>query len=222
MSFIIANIYNTTGTEANSRDPRLNFTIAVNDRQLVTASGFNRNLQIYTGGLDGKPIIDATKTGYYIKKYINNAPNGTAVHSWVYFRMAEMFLNYAEAINELGDQFTAREYINRVRNRPGVVMPPISVGLTKDQVRERIIHEKRVEFAFEDHRAWDTRRWMIAAETLGAPLRGVNITITGPAMFTYTPFVVENRVFDQAKMYLYPIPQGDILSSPGLVQNPGW
>ncbi len=219
----VANIY-TSGTGDNARDPRLDFTIAVNNKQLVNNAGFNRVLQIYTGGLDGKPTPDATKTGYYIKKYINNAPNATGVHSWVFIRMAEVFLNYAEARNELGDLATARDYINRVRSRPGVAMPLIPAGLTQAEIRDRIMHERRVEFAFEDHRAWDVRRWMTAKSVLGAPIRGVNITqlTTAPATFSYVPFEVEQRVFEENKMYLYPIPQADIISSPGLIQNPGW
>ncbi len=100
-------------------------------------------------------------------------------------------------------------------------MPGLSAGLTQAEVRERIRNERRVEFAFEDHRAWDVRRWMIAPSTLGAPIRGVNITKTGTTTFTYAPNMVEERVF-QPKMYLYPVPQGELNIATGLVQNPLW
>lgn len=220
----VTNIY-ASGTGANARDPRLDFSIAVNNKQLVNTAGFNRVLEIFSGGLDGKPIADATKTGYYIKKYINNTPTATAVHSWNYFRLSEIYLNYAEAVNELGDRATARTFINRVRTRTGVAMPPVPATIdTKLAIWQRIVQERRVEFAFEDHRAWDVRRWMIAPETLGAPIRGVDITrlATTPITFTYTPIIVENRVFDATKMYLYPIPQDDLNLAPGLKQNPNW
>lgn len=220
----VANLYNTSAVAtANTRDPRLTLSIAVNGTQLINASGFSRNLEIFNGGLDGKPIANATKTGYYIKKYINNTTSGTAVHSWVFFRIAELFLNYAEARNQLNDQATARVYINYVRGRAGVNMPLIPTGLNQDDTQKAIVQERRVEFAFEDFRAWDVRRWMIAPQTLGAALRGVNIEKTSSTTTTYTPFVLENRVFDASKMYLYPIPQGDIISSNGVIkQNPGW
>ncbi|MFC3559262.1 RagB/SusD family nutrient uptake outer membrane protein [Pedobacter jamesrossensis] len=218
----VANIY-TSGTGDNARDPRLDFSIAVNNKQLINTAGFNRVLQIYNGGLDAKPIPDATKTGYYIKKYINNTPTATAVHSWNYFRLSEIYLNYAEAVNELGDLATARAYINRVRSRTGIAMPLIPATVnTRQAVKDRIIQERRVEFAFEDHRAWDVRRWMIAPQTLGAPLRGVDIKAISLTTFSYTPFVVENRSFDARKMYLYPIPQEDLNLAPGIKQNPNW
>jgi hypothetical protein len=221
----VANIYNT-GQGANGRDPRLDFSVAVNNKQLVTAANFNRNLQIYRGGLDGQPIPNASTTGYYIKKYINNAPNVNGIHSWHIFRLSEIFLNYAEAQNELGQQATARDYINRVRNRTGVTMPPVPATInTQPAIKDRIIQERRVEFAFEDHRAWDVRRWLIAPQTLGTPLRGVSISSSNglpSGTMTYTPIDVENRVFVTNKMYLYPIPQTDINLATGIKQNPNW
>ncbi|OAQ39786.1 hypothetical protein A5893_09420 [Pedobacter psychrophilus] len=220
----VANIY-AAGQGANARDPRLDFSIAVNNKQLVTAANFNRNLQIYTGGADGQPIPNATRTGYYIKKYINNAPNVTGIHSWNIFRLSEIFLNYAEAQNELGQFTTARDYINRVRTRVGITMPPVPITSDPAEIKRRIIQERRVEFAFEDHRAWDVRRWMIAPETLGVPLRGVSISSSNglpSGTMTYTRIDVEPRVFVANKMYLYPIPQADINLANGIVQNPNW
>ena len=87
-------------------------------------------------------------------------------------------------------------------------------------MREKIRNERRVELAFEDHRFWDVRRWMIAPETLGAPLRGVEITKISDEEFEYNPIEVEKRTFEP-KMYLYSIPQAD-LNTTGWVQNPLW
>ncbi len=66
-------------------------------------------------------------------------------------------------------------------------MPPLVAGLSQAEVREKIRNERRVEFAFEDHRAWDVRRWMIAPTVLGSPLRGVDITKNADNTFTYKP-----------------------------------
>ncbi|MEJ7768689.1 MAG: RagB/SusD family nutrient uptake outer membrane protein [Chitinophagaceae bacterium] len=153
---------------------------------------------------------------------MNLTTGQTAVHSWIFFRLPEMWLNYAEALNEYspGNADIKLNY-DRVRNRPGVLMPPLPAGLSQAEVRENIRNERRVEFAFEDHRAWDIRRWMIAPATLGGPLRGVDVTKTASGGFTYTPVVIENRVF-QPKMYLYPIPQAELNILSKMVQNPLW
>ena len=220
-----ANPYATTG--ATARDPRLFTTVLVNNASF-SIPGVVRSpsvAEIYPGGRDGQPIPNATKTGYYLRKYVNETLNRatgqTAAHSWIYFRIAEMYLNYAEALNEYSPGHAdIKINYDRVRTRSGVAMPPLPAGLSQAEVRERIRNERRVEFAFEDHRAWDVRRWMIAPQTLGAPLRGVNVTQTGTT-FTYAPFVVEQRVFDP-KMYMYPIPQGEVNIVTGLAQNPMW
>lgn len=206
-----------------NRDPRLALSIAVNQSNLSTENNYNRKLEMYIGGQDASPKPNATKTGYYIRKYINSTPASSSIHNWVFIRMAEIFLNYAEAKNELGDFATARTYINKVRTRPGVDMPQLNVAEndTRDKILQSIIRERQVEFAFEDHRAWDARRWMLGPDILGSTIRGVNITRTG-SLDTYAPFNLESRNFVATKMYLYPIPQSEILKSSGLVQNPGW
>jgi len=218
-----ANPYATAGP--TTRDPRLGLSVVFNNANFSAVSGQTRAVQIWEGGRDGKPIPNATKTGYYLRKYVNESVNlvlnTTAVHSWIYLRLAEVFLNYAEALNEYSPgNPDIKIFVDRVRARPGVAMPGIPAG-TQAEVRQRIRNERRIEFAFEDQRAWDVRRWMIAPQTLGTPIRGVNIVTTAPNVFTYTPQVVENRVFDP-KMYLFPISQVELSVAPGLVQNPLW
>jgi len=223
-----SNPYATTG--AIARDPRLFMSILVNN-VAFSVPGIVRLpapvvSEIYTGGRDGKPLPKASNTGYYLRKYVNETINRTigqtAVHSWIFFRLAEVYLNYAEALNEFSPgNVDIKINYDRVRNRPGVLMPLLPAGLSQAEVRERIRNERRVELAFEDHRAWDVRRWMIAPATLGGQLRGVDITRTTATTFTYVPNVVETRVF-LPQMYLYPIPQNELNISQGLVQNPLW
>ncbi|SOD99359.1 RagB/SusD family nutrient uptake outer membrane protein [Spirosoma fluviale] len=206
-----------------NRDPRLGFTIAVNNTPFGTPA---RNVQLWTGGLDAKPIAFASKTGYYLRKYqiesLNLINGNTGVHSWILFRYPEIYLNYAEALNEWSPgNADIKAYYDRVRNRTGVTMPLLPTGLSQVDVREKIRNERRVEFAFEDHRFWDVRRWMQAPAYFNAPLRGVDITRNADATFTYKPVTVEDRVFTP-KMYLYPIPQTDINIAGGLLQNPLW
>lgn len=205
----------------SNRDPRLGLNIVLNNTAYK-----GRNVESWPGGRDGRGIVNATKTGYYLKKYVNESLNlllnNTSVKSWNLIRLPEIFLNYAEALNEsLPGNADIKAYVDRVRTRVGVAMPALPAGLSQVQMRERIRNERRVEFAFEDHRAWDVRRWMQGPEFLGAPLMGVDITRSSTGTFTYKPVVVENRVFEP-KMYLYPIPQGELNTSKGLIQNPLW
>lgn len=206
-----------------NRDPRLALSIVTNNTSFGTPA---RNVQLWNGGLDGKPLPNASKTGYYLRKYIveslNILNNNTATHSWILFRYPEIYLNYAEALNEWSPG-AADIKINydRVRNRTGVTMPLLPAGLSQSQVRDRIRAERQVELAFEDHRLWDARRWLQGPAILGAPLRGVDVVRNTNGTFSYTPFVVEPRVF-QPRMYLYPIPQSDINIAQQLIQNPGW
>jgi hypothetical protein len=213
-----------------NRDPRLGFSVVTNNSSLSTVSGITRNVQIWEGGRDGKPIPNATKTGYYLRKYINEGVNLTtntgAAHTWIYMRLAEVYLNYAEALNEYSPGHAdIKKYVDLVRVRNGNLanpqMPPLPAGLSQAQMRDRIRNERRIELAFEDYRAWDVRRWMLAPQTLGVPIHGVRIISTGTNAFTYTPITVENRVFS-TKMYLFPIPQTELSVAQGLVQNPLW
>ena len=206
-----------------NRDPRLGFSIVTNNSSFGTPA---RNVQIWTGGLDGKPIINASKTGYYLRKYqiesLNLLNGNTGVHSWIIFRYPEIYLNYAEALNEWSvGNADIKKYVDIIRSRANFAMPPLATGLSQSEMREKIRNEKRVEFAFEDHRFWDVRRWMQAPQYFGSPLNGVEIIRNADNTFKYTPIKVEDRIFNP-KMYLYPIPQNDLNISGSLIQNPLW
>lgn len=207
------------------RDPRLAFTI------LSNMTKFNgRPVECWTGGRDGKGVPRATKTGQYLLKYIDPELNllegRTSVHTWILIRLAEVYLNYIEALNEYQPTHSdIKIYYDKIRRREGIKMPVLPDGLDQDAVRQKIRHERRIELAFEDHRLWDARRWMIAADNemgkgvLNIPLRGLEILNRG-GVPSYSPIEIEKRNFEP-KMYLYPIPQGD-LDIAGWSQNPLW
>lgn len=202
-----------------ARDPRLAMTIITNNSIFK-----GRPVECWKGGLDGEGIPLASRTGYYLKKYVDEDLNlligNISVHSWHIFRLGEIYLNYAEALNEATPGHAdIKTYIDLLRGR--VNMPPLPDGLNQQQMRERIRNERRVELAFEDHRIWDVRRWMIAEETLGVPVKGVEITKTDGDTFIYQVKNLENRVF-QPKMYLYPIPQSELSIASNWTQNPLW
>jgi len=223
--------YTATPNPANpyaNRDPRLGYSIVTNNS---TWNG--RTIEIYPGGTDSRDNANTSRTGYYLKKFLDDnlylIQNQTVIHNWVMFRYAEILLNYAEAMNEAygpdqdnGYGLTARTAVNMVRNRTGVKMPAV-VAANQSEMRDKIKHERMIELAFEDHRYWDLLRWKDAEVALNQPLIGIKADMNGTANFTYTAFNVENRVFVAPKMYYYPIPQTEINKSNGvLIQNQGW
>ena len=203
-----------------NRDERLLATVLMNG---VLFKG--KRVATYPGGADAMPNPNATKTGYYLRKFLNENVNiqtggGSDGHVVPLFRLAEIYLNYAEALNEYDPTNPdIAVYLNKIRER--VSLPDVPSGLTQEQMRTLIHHERRVELAFEEHRFWDVRRWKVASSTLGAPVQGVKITQDDAGNFTYSPVQVEQRVF-QPKMYWYPIPQSEVLKLHHWEQNKGW
>ncbi|GAA4908754.1 RagB/SusD family nutrient uptake outer membrane protein [Mucilaginibacter defluvii] len=228
----------TSGYDQNepyaNRDPRFYATILFNG-----APYRERNIETFVpDGKDSRDGIDnwnTTKTGYYLKKYMNDAyplqnPWGNAgFQPWIYIRYAEVLLNFAEAANEsvgpdavpTGATMSARQAVNMVRKRVGVNMPDV-IASNQSAMREAIRRERRIELAFEEHRFYDVRRWKIADVTENKPAAGVTITKTATG-FTYTPKVaLDGRRFE-TKHYWLPIPRSEIQASGGqLQQNEGY
>jgi len=210
-----------------NRDPRFYATILYNGAPFK-----ERTIETFLpGGLDTSDGINspwnATETGYYMRKFIdeskcacNSSASGSSSPTWIYFRYAEILLNYAEAKYMLGDEATAREYINMVRSRSSVDMPPITES--GDALFERIVNERRIELVFEEHRWFDVRRWMIAVEVLSEPRQKILINKdpeTGE--ITYNVETYWNTKFNEWN-YLAPIPQEVIDQNSEIQQNPGY
>ena len=185
---------------------------------------------------DGKENWNTSKTGYYLKKFMNDAyplnnPWGNAgFQPWFYIRYAEVLLNFAEAANEAsgadvvpsGSTLSARTAVNLIRQRPGVDMPPLPAGLSQSQMRDAIRNERRVELAFEEHRFYDVRRWKIADVTENKPAGGITVIKNGSS-FTYaTKVALDGRKFE-TKHYWLPIPRAEIqASNTKIEQNSGY
>lgn len=215
-----------------NRDPRLNFTVVLNN----TLWAYSERVEAWIGGNSGQPKAGATTTGYYLKKYVDPnvsfKPSGVSNsrHVWVIFRYAEVLLNYAEAMNEAfaspnykDATFTmsAVEAINLVRRRSGVLLTALPISINKDDFRAKVRNERRVELAFEDHRFWDIRRWMIGPETVAIKRTRIENNNTTPPSFTYSTYTTTERVWED-KYYFYPIPQSEIYKNKNLIQNPDW
>lgn len=213
----------------DNRDPRLAKTV-VTDGSMFK----EKEIQTYKGGLDDAPVATGgSATGYFLRKHVQedvsfdaNAP-AVKRHDWIVYRYAEALLSYAEAMTEgFGDpDYTdatytrsARWALNQVRQNAG--MPEVTTT-GKEAFLERLRNEWRVEFAFEDHRFWDIRRWKMGADTQ-VNLYGVAITKADDGTKTYVRRLYENRTWND-RMYLYPIPQSELYINQNLApQNPGW
>ncbi|WP_430811879.1 MULTISPECIES: RagB/SusD family nutrient uptake outer membrane protein [unclassified Carboxylicivirga] len=216
-----------TGDMWSNKDPRFYATILKNGD---TWNG--RTLQVYEGGTDDPANNNASPTGYYLKKFLNEnldlTVNSSDVRSWILFRYAETLLTYAEAMNEAygpdnnsGYRYTAREALNIVRARPGVEMPAVDNGEDQNTLREAIKHERRIELAFEGHRYMDLKRWKDAEVVLNQSVSGVKQGEGTP--LSYEVVQVAERYFDASKMYLYPILESNIVRSDYVLeQNPNW
>ncbi|MCB0644611.1 MAG: RagB/SusD family nutrient uptake outer membrane protein, partial [Phaeodactylibacter sp.] len=142
-----------------------------------------------SSGLDGEgnPVVtgsvgidnykvngDNSRTSYSMKKFIDRSKiisrsAGGYSQPWIFFRLGEIYLNYAEAMYELGMEGEARTYVNLVRERAG--QPELSASLSGPDLLDRIRHERRIELAFEGHRFFDVRRWKTAPEVESQNIR---------------------------------------------------
>lgn len=212
-----------------NRDARLSYIVAVNGEQWPNSGGI---LETYTGGANSNSVTYGTPTGYYLKKYCNSGTiikttgSSSAYHIWVIFRLAEFYLDYAEAaLNYTGDGYTkpgtlsmtAAQAINVVRKRAG--QPDIATGLSFSDFEKKYENERFVELAFEGHRFFDLRRWKKAGQYM-ATINKMTIDKDADGNLTFTPGVYETHTW-QDKWNLFPIPQADLMKC-GYTQNPGW
>lgn len=220
-----------------NRDPRLTKYIVVNESQ----QGPNNDV-IVTGtyGTNNDAINRetgfSTRTGYYLRKLlrsdVNPNPNfnTTQKHYTARIRYTEIFLAYAEAANEAwgamgtgAHSYSAYDVIRAIRQRAGITDGDNYLEMVKndkDQMRELIRNERRLELCFENHRFRDLRRWKVDLQKLNETAQGLQISQSGGSLI-YTPINVEPRNY-QTHMYYGPIPYGEINKWSLLQQNAGW
>lgn len=217
-----------------NRDPRFYATILYDGakwmtRNVETYFDVDNNGTIIGGGKDtkyGNDSWNASPTGYNMKKFMDE---GYALNSWnfcarnwIHLRMAELYLNKAEALYNIGDEEGAREALKPVRERAG--MPAVTA--TGADLLEAIKNERRIEFAFEEHRYFDVRRWKEAPKYFGSTVHAITIKKYPDGKKTYEvdklrSDVGGDRKWDD-KMYWLPITKAEMDKNPNLVQNPGY
>lgn len=178
-------------------------------------------------------------TGYYVRKFTDPDPaivdqNTWQEIPWPLIRYTEAVLNYVEASIELGQEGEAKAWLNQIRFRVG--QPAVTAS--GEALKEAYRNERRIEMAYEEQRYHDTRRWMIAEETLGRKANLINITGTLKAGQTISTYRYDTDLFNYVykvlpidpgkenrtwldKMYFVPIHRDEINRNANLIQNPG-
>lgn len=168
------------------------------------------------------------KKGVYPSFEVAKGLKGPIDYPWPLIRLADLYLSYAEACVETNDLDTAKEYLNKVRERAGI--PTVEKSwvtiakktLDQNLLREIVRQEKMVEFYLENQNFWDMRRWKIADKYFDVKAKGMNIEAGSLDDFVQIKEVVFERKFDAPTQYLLPIPQGDINKNEKIIQNPGY
>lgn len=209
-----------------NREPRFYADITYNNSYwMEQGSSSNEVIVDFTyHGSSGKiqSDHDYSSTGYLVRK---NITVGNDSRGWCHLRLAEIYLDYIEALNEYDPgNPDILKYLNLIRERAGIAIygdgdDDIPVPSSQSAMREVIHHERQVELAFEGVRYFDLRRWMKASTELNKPVMGMDIDADGDDF--YKQKVIQNISFTQ-RCYLWAIPSIDIRKDHNLVQNLGW
>lgn len=210
-----------------NRDPRLDYTITHNLGNIYVAYDALRPVYTYVGEPNGDGFGAGTPTGYYGNKMCRDEviPNyffNVSSRCLPLIRYADILLMYAEATNEAaGANADVYAAVESIRQRAGLSTYTLPAGLTKDEMRKVIQHERQVELAFEEQRFWDVRRWKIAEQTQAQMMTGMSVKKNPDGTYTYSAVNVRKHNF-RTPMYLWPIPQSETAKSADLLQNPGY
>jgi hypothetical protein len=232
--------YYVTGTNTmyTNREPRfyvdVTFNGSVNPAIAAANVGSTNNSRVEffktgSSGIGGN-TRNSPKTGYTARKNIHPSfyVGGTITYRpAMIIRLAELYLNYAEALNESasGDRGTMLTYLNRVHTRAGL---PAFTDLGQTEMRKQIRLERRVELCFESgNRYFDVRRWKVADQpgyNQGGNFYGMNMnagtSLSDPAFHVRT--IAFNRTTWQRRMYFLPYGQDEMDRNKQLVQFPGY
>lgn len=196
----------------------------------------------FAKGANGNKSHDYPKSGYLVNRFydhrLNSASGNWGNITFPVFRLGEMYLNFIESVLECkkrgvtlpgGYEQLAMDKWADLRDRAGLApITEVYPNATTEELIELCRKERRVELAFERHRYYDTRTWMIATETDGGPMYGMNTECPiGDNAANVTPAdfwkrtVFETRVFKD-NHYLYPFSQRELDRNRMLTQNYGW
>jgi hypothetical protein len=234
-----AQFANRTAKLNLNREPRFYASLGF-DRGINRTWGSIWNLKMREGEAHGRVANtgDYLVTGYALKKLVHqdsegDAYNKTITYPWPMIRLSELYLNYAEALNEFsGPSLEVYDALNKIRERAGI--PSVQEAwsdvanaatpnkhTSKEGLREIIQQERMIELAFEGHRYYDIRRWKLAEEYFTTPIKGWSVNEETEANY-YQVTDVSQRAFNAPRDYLQPISFIELSRNPNLIQNPGW
>lgn len=190
-----------------------------------------RTIQPYVGGkdgwatyADGTPLDGRTTTGYYLRKMLNESYTDYSqqcTQPWIAIRLAEVYLNHAEACCMLGETSAANDDVREIRDRVGLPYDDKS----GDELMEAIRQERKIELYCEGHHYWDMRRWRLAHTAYtGMRVHGLKITLdttTGEFTYAYVDCDHQDRLFEE-KLYRIPLPSTELSSNSVVRQFPEW
>ena len=216
-----------------NREPRFYNTVFFNGRQLPVSCN---QVLFYNGGNSGVQEGQATLTGYMLFKRFNRSVSLTnpgvasQFRPSIIFRLADFYLMYAEAANEVNpNDVRVLKYLNLVRERaglPGVETLNPAIRGNQELQRAAIQRERQVELATEGQRYFDVRRWMIADKNgegrQNGYAHGMNVRGEPNDIDDFNRVVEASQIVFNRKMYLYPMPDSEMRKTKNLVQNPGW
>ena len=255
LSFEYADRYSTTTIAFNQRfyAQFANRTAKLNlnrEARFYSALGFDRGinrtwgslwkLKMRKGETHGRIANtgDYLVTGYALKKLVHQDSEGDTynkaiTYPWPMVRLSELYLNYAEALNEFsGPSQEVYDALNKIRERAGIpsveeawsnatYAATLNKHTTQDGLREIIQQERMIELAFEGHRYYDIRRWKLAEKYFTTPIQGWSVDEDSETNY-YQIMDVSQRSFNTPRDYLQPISFTELSRNPNLIQNPGW
>lgn len=216
-----------------NREPRFYNTVFFNGRQWPVSCN---QVLFYNGGNSGVQEGQATLTGYMLFKCFNRSVSLTnpgvasQFRPSIIFRLADFYLMYAEAANEVNpNDARVLKYLNLVRERAGLpdieTLNPAIRG-NQELQRAAIQRERQIELATEGQRYFDVRRWMIADKNgegrQNGYVHGMNVRGESNDKEDFNRIVEASQIVFNRKMYLYPMPDSEMRKTKNLVQNPGW
>ncbi len=177
----------------------------------------------------GNRTRNFSRSGYLTKKGVGVAystRNGYTNYPWPLIRLAELYLNAAEAAIECGELEKGIGYLNEVRSRAGI--PDVETSwrgiakLDKDKLREIVHRERRIELCFEGHLRWDLNRWKEAEAFYNHNPHGLDIYADDEENFSKEVEISMRFGFTSPANYLLPIETRELNINPHMVQNPGY
>ena len=229
-------LYDEENPYACVRDNRFNVNLYYQGRKFGANDSY---IDVSAGGKDSDYFNEkASRSGYYLAKFVNTDLANflkplevqNSRHYYPMLRRGEVWFNFAEASNEAwgpkvvgpGCTMSAYDVIRTIRKESGGITNTTyldEVAVTTESFRKLIQNERRIEFAFENQRFWDLRRWLMP---LDETISGMKVTRGTEGNDDFEVVPIETRPLNDIRYYYLPLPYEEMRKNPNLVNNKGW